>query len=720
MARGVLWFGFLPLVAQGTWDPEGTEALRKMLEIPVISASKTLQPLAKAPAKLAVITAEDIRLRGYLDFEEILHDLAGIDFSRGMGVEYSTVYLRGFRGSNTDRFLLIWDGMIQNDIWKQSLWLSRQYPLSAIERIEVLYGPASLLYGANAMAGIINVILKQPLKSQSLHVQTTAGSLRTGLLETHVAGQAGEWGYAFTGRAFRTDGVDLNGRYWTDWTGRRRRYDLTFPGDYDMTASSRLVIQGGLPTWEHGGVRRTMDGRTEAQARDWFVQGGLTFRGFSLKALSWRNEESQDPWYTAQDKLQSPWAPTGSALALEWAGTGPGGSLLRSYARMRTSGLDPKASYALKFKSHFKPGDPLDLKVYQMNPTVFYRLFNREWRLGQEVSLRGARLSGVAGLEYTQTHVQENYHTRTLPTAPWSPTPRHRQGNLAGYGQFQWDPTPSLGCSGGLRRDYNYHLGEEGGFGHLTTGRLTFSWRPSFRRFLHLIYGQSFQEPPSFQKFSTVPQVRDLPSPGLRPERLDALEVAFGEGLGEGWHLTLSAYATRVDNLIQEKRVPFGSGSTNQFQNVGGLRIQGLEGELRGYLGRSLSVQANVTATRVLQVEKERRYGDIAPWKANLLLDWEPGGRWNLSLRGHYVSARDTVNWDSSSPYVVRRVGEYATLDASVAWLPGPAWEVRLHVLNLLDREYYDPGPRSADGRSYPGAILQPPARGYLSVAYRK
>src|SRR5205814_1535457 len=83
----------------------------------VISASKSAQRLANVPAKIVVLTAEEIRLRGYVGFDEIFHDLAGMDVSQGRGVEWTTIFMRGIRTENTDRFLLIWDGVIQNDIW---------------------------------------------------------------------------------------------------------------------------------------------------------------------------------------------------------------------------------------------------------------------------------------------------------------------------------------------------------------------------------------------------------------------------------------------------------------------------------------------------------------------------------------------------------------------------------------------------------------------------
>src|SRR5690348_1579719 len=74
--------------------------LERLMEVKVISASRLLQDPMRAPAKVVTITARDIRLRGYDDLEEILHDYAGFDFEKGFGAHYSQIYMRGERSTN--------------------------------------------------------------------------------------------------------------------------------------------------------------------------------------------------------------------------------------------------------------------------------------------------------------------------------------------------------------------------------------------------------------------------------------------------------------------------------------------------------------------------------------------------------------------------------------------------------------------------------------------
>lgn len=151
-------------------------SLEELMELEVKTVSKMKESVSESPASTYVITEQMIKARGYHHLEEILHDLPGFDFDKSYGVNYSTIFMRGYRSENSDRFLLMFDGIPENDIWKQTTWISRQYPVSEIKQIEVVYGPASALYGTNAFSGIINVITKKGADVGKLNLTATGGS----------------------------------------------------------------------------------------------------------------------------------------------------------------------------------------------------------------------------------------------------------------------------------------------------------------------------------------------------------------------------------------------------------------------------------------------------------------------------------------------------------------------------------------------------------------
>lgn len=699
-----------------------------LLNIRVISASKTVQPLSSAPAKVAVITAEDIRKRGYMGLDEVFRDLAGVDISQGRAVEWTTLFPRGMRTDNTDRFLLIWDGVIQNDPWKSNVWISRQYPLMNIRRIEVVYGPGSLLYGANAFGGIVNIILKKPGELDGWSVQAAGGSYNTRLVELNGGKDWGAWRFMANARVFRSDEMDVNGEYWVDNGGRRRYYNFVLerdglrdPSDPSGYAAG-LKVSNGVARWSVDGRDRPFDGRAFGQTRDWFVQVGAGYEGWDLKAFYWSRQESQDLWYLPLRTLQTPWTPTGSAISLSHTKDFSPGLKMHSYLRTLSAGLDPERSFAGNFTRTINndPADPANLKVSNLGKVQYYNLFNREWRVGQQFNLSDLRWEAVLGWEYVQALTREDYGKRDLTSMPWSSSSRHDERNAALFASVQVTPDPVFSFSGGFRCDYNYLAGEAGGFGTNYTARLAAILSPTDLHRFKILYGQAFQAPSPWQKFSTVRGDREMRNPYLKPERLNGLELIYELSPFPWWKNSLSVYYNQVIDLISAVTVLSGSSSTHQNQNGGSLRILGQELESRYLFSDRASLFVNLTFNRTKAVETGKSLADIAPFKANAGLDLSLGMPWSLNLRGHYVSSRDTASADSENLYAAKRADSYLTFDLSLAWMNAlPGLEARLGIYNLLNRRYFHPGLRTADGATYNSLIIQPGIRIYLGATYR-
>ncbi|MDD4854350.1 MAG: TonB-dependent receptor [Sulfuricurvum sp.] len=142
----------------------------------VVSAAKTEQSLKETTANIDVITAEEIEERHYTSVIEALNTLAGIDFTQSGGIgQQSSLYVRGFSNKYT---LVLIDGMRANDPTNFDGAFLDQITLSDIERIEVIKGAQSGIWGADADAGVINIITK---KAQPHHVTayTETGSYGT-------------------------------------------------------------------------------------------------------------------------------------------------------------------------------------------------------------------------------------------------------------------------------------------------------------------------------------------------------------------------------------------------------------------------------------------------------------------------------------------------------------------------------------------------------------
>lgn len=145
-------------------DTLGAEEILRMsfadlMNTKVVSASKVSQQIKDVSATVQVITAEQIKERGYFTLEEALGDLPGFQFRNMLGFN-SYIFMRGAPSQNNLIILMV-DGVQINELNSGGFYAGGQFNMSNIEMIEVVYGPASTLYGTNAVSGIINIITKK-------------------------------------------------------------------------------------------------------------------------------------------------------------------------------------------------------------------------------------------------------------------------------------------------------------------------------------------------------------------------------------------------------------------------------------------------------------------------------------------------------------------------------------------------------------------------------
>jgi outer membrane receptor for ferrienterochelin and colicins len=137
--------------------------LEDLMQIQVVTPGRQKQSIAQAPANITAITAEMIERRGYRTLEEVLKDVPGFEFTTSQpSGEYPTHFIfRGISDLGQTKTLIMVDGIVQNDVsngWARGLGFD--LILSDVAMIEIVSGPGSALYGANAYAGLINIITK--------------------------------------------------------------------------------------------------------------------------------------------------------------------------------------------------------------------------------------------------------------------------------------------------------------------------------------------------------------------------------------------------------------------------------------------------------------------------------------------------------------------------------------------------------------------------------
>lgn len=247
--------------------PEAGALLDEAYERVVVTASRYGQSPLESPSTVTILTGEDVRLSGAATLADVLRRVAGVDVMT-LAAAQPDVSIRGFNRELANKVLVLVDGRsLYMDMLGTVLWETLPVALEEIERIEVIRGPGSAVYGANAVTGVINIITKAP---------GTGGS--------QVSGDLGTAGYRrieaiSSGRVERT-AWRLSGGYhelgrWeraADWEAD----PALVPYDEDDSNSSRVLRVNGRVdrTFGRTGFTSLSAGHTRGKT-EYYVFGAL-------------------------------------------------------------------------------------------------------------------------------------------------------------------------------------------------------------------------------------------------------------------------------------------------------------------------------------------------------------------------------------------------------------------------------------------------------------
>jgi iron complex outermembrane receptor protein len=198
-----------PLLAASSTFEEDDLALVYGDKATVSIATGSARSLRRAPAVASVVTAEDIAAMGATDLDEVLETVPGIHVSR-TAVRYAPTYaIRGiYSGTTNPQVLLLQNGIPATTMYngdKGAAWVG--VPVENIARIEIIRGPGSALYGADAYAGVINIITKTAADTPGTEIGLRGGSFNTRSAWMQHGGMAGPVEVAAFLRIGATDGI---------------------------------------------------------------------------------------------------------------------------------------------------------------------------------------------------------------------------------------------------------------------------------------------------------------------------------------------------------------------------------------------------------------------------------------------------------------------------------------------------------------------------------
>jgi iron complex outermembrane recepter protein len=244
---------FLPTVIYGstTTNLDLSEVPLEQLLNMDVTILRGHDMLSKTPAAISVVTADDIRRSGAMSIPEALRQVPGMDVARIDPSEWA-VSARGFNDQFANKLLVLQDGRtVYSPLFSGVFWDVPGTMMDDIDRIEVIRGPGSTVWGANAVNGVINIITKDAKDTQGWLASAGAGNIHQGFVNARYGGQLGSnVFYRVYGTYLNDDSFPLpNGREANDaWRMGRSGFHL----DWYADNGNLFTLQGdGYMGWVH-------------------------------------------------------------------------------------------------------------------------------------------------------------------------------------------------------------------------------------------------------------------------------------------------------------------------------------------------------------------------------------------------------------------------------------------------------------------------------------
>jgi iron complex outermembrane receptor protein len=232
-----------------TLDITGT-SLIELMNLKITSLSKKQQPLNKAAAAVYVLSSDEIQRLGVTHIADALRYVPGVEVARIDASRWS-ISLRGFNGRAANKLLVMIDGRsVYSPLFSGVLWEEKDVLLADVERIEVIRGPGSAIWGANAVNGVINIITKSAQASQGTLVELSVGLEQQQVLQARYGWQVDDNGFMRIYAKHRQHRA-TNHEFSND-DNQQNQFGFRF--DYDFAPDNTLSIHGDIYSGDIGSL----------------------------------------------------------------------------------------------------------------------------------------------------------------------------------------------------------------------------------------------------------------------------------------------------------------------------------------------------------------------------------------------------------------------------------------------------------------------------------
>ena len=602
--------------------PEPSEAGDEI----VTGAARREQSLGNVASAVTVISGDRLRRFGYRTVAEAIGGVAGIHL---VDDRLSTrVGIRGLQpiGDFNTRILVVIDGTSMTESWSHLSGVGYDLPVSVdeIERIEVIRGPVSSIYGTNAFLGIINIITRGALADVRAWARTTAAMIGGGT--------------ASAGLAAGTPDRQVRGALAVNW---RRGERLTYAGeslsrDKDDGLSVSLAVSAAL-------------GATFAQLRAYSAQRVIPFGPYG-------------------GDLDHPYVQTNRQIVADVSHT-------RQWRGLQVSGRLFASAY--RFSDRLTESDEVGA-LQRLYVTGDARTVGAELR-GRFPVLEHDLLSITAGIEasYNDTsHRAESVPALDVMTES-DPAPDELVFNLEGlYTELESAPTRWLGITAGVRLDRNSVFSATGRL----SPRAALFLAASERAGIKLLYAEGFRNPSTYEAY--YDDVDIAANLDLQPESIRSFELVGWVRPSAALSVRASVYRWDAFDVMKqdlELTEVEGADPRVQYQNKAQFQSTGLELEARYRDPRGWYAFTGANVSR-LRDESDGRLAGAPAVTASLGVSTPPlPGGVSLSSELLFISERTTASSDATL-----RASSHLTWNAAVVLPSWRGFDLTVGARNLL------------------------------------
>lgn len=644
------------------------------LDCEVVTTSKSSEKLSETPATVIVISKKDIQGRGYRNITDVLNDLPGMDNSPTDGDDYFKNYWRGYRTTITAGYLLLLDGVEFNQLGLNMTDIFATFPISNIDRIEVVYGPSSSIYGANAFTGVLNIITKNDADdlASTMKAMVTRSDKNYSIADVNTFFKYSNIKFSISARMENGNSRDKNVYNNFEYTKDKYYSDPKLWGK--IIDNSSLGGQFDNPIHNKGLDIRAFFGNTELAIQYFDLTTGYGYEYPGDKAQNnavWsRVEQSYYLRHNTKitDNIES-----------------------KTLFRYRISDIPAHSFFLESYSSGGIQGVDFSYWQYQNSSLSFFQDYNFQVN---------DKLSFLAGLKYESKDLQKAYDTSYGPflsadiidagTYSYPEVPsdiyqyknRFRTEDAGGYLQGKITLFDNQNIHIGGRVDRNSEYGTN------TTMRTGYVLRMG-NLVSKILYGEAYQAPTARQLYAGWAGTGYNPS--LKPEQSNTIEINLNYEANILSHM-LSIYKTHNTDTIK--------GSINVGEcNVHGLDYQ-IQAQVPNLLIKQLKLWGYFSYIKGDQTTNgiTTDIGDIAPQKVFLGTTLTFNDKWMATLKGRYIAKTDLVD---TNP--LKTNDRYFLADLHVAYDVTKNFGFSLSVDNLFDKKYFSPGTRTADSGDAPG-----------------